>query len=500
MAGIGISLQTLLSQDRLGSLARGYLHAGVISAGPWLATSLAIVAMLWMGQDLLRDTALIRFSGVSLWAFSVSLVVAAPIALVLSRSLADAVYRRDVSEVTSMAFQSLAAVSVMLATLGALLFGVLLELPWQDRVLGFALLMACGGLWVVSAMLAALRSYRSVTGAFLFGLLVACLVCYFTVFALRASGLLLGLVVGLTTSFFMLVARVLAEFPQAETSTKVGHDAQAAGDAPRQAFRLYPALRRHGVLAWAGAFYAAGLWVDKWAMWQAPGAKGFGRGVLSHPAYESAMFLAGLTLVPALAMLLVHVETRFHARYRDYQRCIGEGGTLRAIRQRHGALVRVTSASMRRLIVVQAIVALIGVLTAPLIVATLGGGADMVPILRFGIVGAAFHAVLVVCLAALAYFDQSRWMLRAAITFFVVNALATIVATNLGTAYHGWGYALGALVAAAVAFYGAAKSLAQLPYLSFIGANDAILRPSVRRAERVASSRTNASVLAHEPV
>lgn len=493
MAGIGISLKTLLSQDRLGSVARGYLHAAVIAAGPWLATSLAIVTMLWMGQGLLRDTALIRFSGVALWAFSLSLVVAAPFALVLSRSLADAVYRRDVSLVSSMAFQSLAAVSMTLALLGALLFGVVLELPLLDRVLGFALLMACGGVWVVSAMLAALRSYRSITTAFVVGLLLACLVCYFTVFALRGSALLWGLVVGLSAILFMLLARVLAEFPATDPL-----QASSVERAERRPFKLSRAMRHHRVLAWAGCFYAAGLWVDKWVMWQAPGAFGFGRGILSHPAYESAMFLAGLTMVPTLVLLLVNIETRFHERYRDYQRCIGEGGTLRAIRRHHGALVRVTSASMWRLLLVQGVVALMAVVSAPAVVASLGGSADMVPILRFGIVGAAFHAVLVVCLAALAYFDQPRWMLRASISFFVVNALATMVATTLGPEYHGWGYALASLVAAAVAFHGATQSLAQLPYLSFIGANDAILRPQTLQRARRSKPRASASVLAHD--
>lgn len=490
MAGIGITLQHLLTQDRLGSQARGYLHAAVIAAGPWLLTSAAIALMLWMGQGLLRDTALIRFSGVSILAFSVSLVVAAPAALVLSRSLADAVYRRNIEQVSSMLFQALTMVFTALALIGALLMGVVVELPPLDRVLGFALLMACGGVWTVSATLAALRSYRSITTAFVVGLATACLVAYFSVFAWRTSGLLFALVMGLTVAFFMLLARVLAEFP--------------AGDATerRAPFRLGAAMRRHRGLAWAALFYAAALWVDKWMMWVAPGALGFGRGIYSHAAYQGAMFIAGLTIVPALVLLLIEVETRFHDAFRLYQREIARGGTLHAIRRQHGVLVRLTASSLRRLLLLQAAVAAVVVLAAPSFLAWFAGGADMVSILRFGAIGAAFHAVLIAQLSLLAYCDQQRWMVWTTATFFVGNVLATGMGMALGEAYHGWGYAVSTVLAAAVGFVGASRTVVGLPYVSFISANQAVREPRLARrssrSRRPHSRSGAASVLASE--
>ncbi len=459
MAGIGFSLHKLLAEDRLGSNVRGLLHATVIAAGPWLFTSVALLLMHAMAKPWLGQQDMLQLSSLTLIVFSVSLTVAGPLTLVMSRKLADAVHAKRVDGVTPMMLSTLGTVFALLAVAGFLIFGVLTDLPWSQRVLGFALVMACGGVWVTSSMMSALRSHGAVTMAFASGLLVACAGTWLTVADGGLPAVLMSLLAGLTLVCFALAARVMGEFP-------VGREGKA--------FDLPAAVAEHDLLAWAGLFYCAGLWVDEWVMWSAGGAMSAGAGLWTHPAYETAMFYAILTMVPVMTLLLIDVETRFHATYQRYFRDIAKDATLRGIRRNHGALLRFAAESMQRLVLIQVVIAAVCVIAAPAIVASVGGGESMASAFRFGVMGAAFHMMLIVAMAALAYFDQPRWMVAASMTFFAANLILTWTSSWLGEAFHGWGYAIAALLGFAVAYYGAASTLSRLPYVTFVSGNTAV--------------------------
>jgi polysaccharide biosynthesis protein PelG len=482
MAGIGFSLDKLMRADKLGSNTRGLLHAAMIAAGPWLLVCLTLSFMQLLGRGLVSDVALIRFGATAMHAFGWSIVVASPVVLVLARCLADAVHARDVRSVLPMMFAGVAAVAAVLTVVGALVFGLWLDLPWGERVLGHLLLVASGALWVAASIMTALRSYTTVSWAFVGGMAVACTIAWFTVGSLRAAGLLLGLVAGVATVLAVIAARIVAEFSLARGKGV--------------AFSLREAFARHRALAWAGLFYGAGLWVDKALMWSAPGTYEVGRGLWSNATYEGAVFFAFLTVVPVMALFLVDVETRFHKHYQRYFHDIDARGTLRHIRRNHGALLRTAGEQLSRLATIQAVVAIVAILAAPAIVPWVGGGIEFAPVFRFAVVGAAFHVLFVIALAALAYFDQRRKLVIATLVFFVLNAVLTLVTIRLGDAFHGWGYAAAALAGFAVAFHGAATALAKLPYMTFVATNPAVRdAPTVVEAGKV-RARRGASALA----
>jgi polysaccharide biosynthesis protein PelG len=80
-------------------------------------------------------------------------------------------------------------------------------------------------------------------------------------------------------------------------------------------FSFFSEFRRYWQFAVIGLFYNAAIWVDKWIMWFAPGRAVVTGGIWTNPAYDSAMFLAYLTIVPATTLFLVAVETRFFEHY-----------------------------------------------------------------------------------------------------------------------------------------------------------------------------------------
>ena len=462
MAGIGFVLRRLVQTDRLSTNLSGYAHATLASSGPWLFACMALIGIQLMGRDSVDRDVLRRFSILVTYAFSFSLVTSGPIVLVVTRRLSDSLHARDVCEVPGMLIGAQCLVFGVTALVGVPLYGFIVDLAPLDRVLAFVGLMLTGGIWLVAVFMSALKSYGSISAAFGAGMAIAFASSSLLVKHFGATGLLLGFTIGLTVIFFALVASVLAEYPGAVV----------------RPFGFVPTFRRYWQLALVGLIYNAAIWVDKWIMWFAPGASAPAKAMLVHEAYEGAMFLSYLSIVPSMALFLVVVETRFYVAYLRFYRDIGEHATLKEIRRNHAEVVRILRAGLRQIALLQSVICLIGLLLAPVLVAAVGGGVEMVPILRYGLLGALFHMLLISALAVLAYFDLRASLLCVAVAFFALNAGLTAVSARLGVEYHGYGYCLAALLAFALAYYLASARVGRLVYLTFVAHNPAVRGPA----------------------
>src|SRR3546814_18485905 len=63
-------------------------------------------------------------------------------------------------------------------------------------------------------------------------------------------------------------------------------------------------------------------------------------GLISNPAYDSAMFLANMTTVPVLAIFIIAIETEFFDRYQAFYRAIEAHATWREIRENPAGIIR----------------------------------------------------------------------------------------------------------------------------------------------------------------
>lgn len=465
MAGIGFELRRLARTDRFSTNLRGMAYATVISSGPWLFTCIALAAVQFLGRHHANVDQLSRFSILIIYNFSFSLVISGPIVLVVTRCLADAIHANEVREVSGLFLSALALLFGATALIGVPLYLFALDIGTAERLVALVGLFLTGGIWLVATFLSALKSYGVISSTFAVGMLLAVAAAGALLPHLGSLGLLAGFTIGLALIFFALVARILAEFPGSGTPS----------------LKVLGAFREYWDLALVGLVYNVAIWIDKWIMWFAPGAISPGPGLYSHPTYESAMFLAYLSVVPSMALFLVAVETRFYAVYKRFYRDISEHATLQEIRINHARLVRELVDALRRTGVLQTIVCVMGMLAAPLLIAAVGAGVEVVTVFRYGLLGALFHVLLLLTQAALAYFDLRRTLLAITTVFLVLNAGLTLLTVHLGEEYHGYGYGLATLLTFAVSFAVTTMRVDRLPYLTFI-ANNAALR--TRRAPR----------------
>lgn len=455
MAGIGFALRRLATRDSLNAGLRSQLHAITVTSGPWLLTVLALGVVEVFAREPLGQETYRVFSSVIVYNFAFSLVVAAPIAMVVTRRLADMLFARDVSEATGMLIGSLATVFAIQAAIGVPFYGFVVDLAPVERLLALACFLLVGGTWLVSAFLSALKSYGSITASFGLGMGVAVALSVWLAREHGSAGLLAGFTTGMAVLLFSLVARVLAEYP-----------------APAiRPFAFLRAMVGYWELALAGLLFALGIWVDKWIMWFAPGQLVVAGMMPTHPTYDSGMFLACLTMAPGAAMFLIMVETRFFEAYLRYHRAIATHATAQEITQHHGVILKVLGAGFRKVAVLQAAVCYLAILAAPGLIGMARGGAELVPTFRFGALGALCHGLLIFVVAVLAYFDLRRDLMYIAAVFLLLNGGLTWSALGLGIGYAGYGYFLAALLSLAFAYVIAVRRLLHLPYVTFIANN-----------------------------
>jgi uncharacterized membrane protein len=310
-----------------------------------------------------------------------------------------------------------------------------------------------------AVFLSALKDYITVTVAFAAGLILS--------FALAlglsgygAPGLLGGFSAGLALTLFVLLARIFAEYPTPAS------DFGALLDY----FRKYPEI------ALSGLVYNAGIWVDKWIMWASPEAVRLDSNLVSYPAYDGAMFAAQLTMVPAIALFVYAVETRFFVAYRSFYRTIERHGTLSRINAAHSEILSTLSRAATTLGALQLTLALVVIALSPTFLHLLDLHATQLGMFRLGVLGSAFHAIFLFLTIILAYFDLRRHVLMIHVLFFASNAIATAGTLELGMAWYGYGYFVACVVAACVSAFVTIQAVSRLPYMTFISNNPAVAR------------------------
>lgn len=454
MAGVGLPLDRLDPRPTFSRALVGYSRAAVITCGPWISTALALGLVVFIHRGTINGDKIALFAIIIIYNFIFSLVFASPVVMAVSRDLADRIYAGRIEGVPGLLLGSLAVILAIQLLVAVPYYGFVVELPLAMRLLAIAGFFIIGGIWICGAFLAARRSFAAINLAFATGNLLSVLAAT-APWVVDPTGMLAGFTLGLGAIFLMMLSRTIAEYPG---------DVVAPGG-------VLGALSRHRDFALAGLLSTLGIWIDKWIMWAAPNDEILAGAMPIHPAYDASVFFAFLSIIPAMAVFFLCIETRFFAVYRRFYLDIDGHATLAEIRRDHEAILDVLKETARRIVIVQTIISYALILLAPQIVAAGGGGQEMVPIFRFALLGALFHVMVIFIMMVLSYFDLGRHLVRVAACFLVLNGGLTGGTLMLGTSFFGYGYLAASILTLAYACHIAMPALMRLPYMTFIANN-----------------------------
>lgn len=468
MAGIGFQLRKLSKADSLTSVVSSVGHASVIAAGPWLFTIFALATITMTSEPVAGLATLATFRVVIIYSFAASLVLTAPITIVATRRVADALWQKRPEEVRPLLFGALMlSLPVVLVGGGILAAYFHLEPALAIALIATSSLVAL--IWVILSFCGAVRDYKGVTNSFLAGLILSLLATVTaSLLGFGAAGMVWGFAAGLSITFFGMTHRVLATFPQSMTNPFSGAQAIIKG------------LSRYWHLALGALLGTTAVWIDKWLFWFSPAGESVDGGLVHAPLYDSAMFIASLVIIPSLAAFVMKLETEFFERYQKYYATIGSHGTLGQIEEARERLTRYTLDNLALITVAQVGICAILVLTAPLIIDALGLQFQQVAILRYGALGAVFQFIFIACTSMLLFFDRRKLYLGLQAMFLALNVSLTLLSIYLGENFYGVGYFAACLISAFVAYRLADITFENLNFLTFIGNNPSVGSPRKR--------------------
>lgn len=466
MAGIGFELRRLSREETLSSLASAFGHAAVVAAGPWLFTIFSLALITLTVEQIVGLAKLATFRIIIIYAFATSLVLTAPVTIVATRLVADALWLKKTEAVRPLLLGAYGLAALVVAP-SSLLLALYFGVPSDLALVLIATSLTVALIWVALSFCGAVRDYKGVTLSFLFGLLMSLVLSIAAGLAgLGPGGMAWGFLTGLMLILAGLTQRVLTTFPLPVTDVGSGFRAMLDG------------LDRYRLLAFGAFAGTAAVWIDKWVFWFSGVGEKVDAGLIHAPLYDSAMFIASLAIIPSLAQFVVRLETDFFDRYQTYFGTIKAHGTITQI---EAARVRLKSYTLDHLVLItvaQVGICAVLILSAPAIVDMLNLQYRQVAILRFGALGAVFQFIFIATTSMLLFFDRRMLFLGLQLLFFALNFGLAVWTVGAGEEFYGVGYFLACLMSSVVAYVLAERTFTHLNYLTFIGNN-----PSVREAE-----------------
>ncbi|MHC4955125.1 MAG: exopolysaccharide Pel transporter PelG [Planctomycetota bacterium] len=452
MAGIGFELRRMIDQ-RGGFLSkvRAYAAAGLISSGPWLMTILTLTLLNLLAPRLGVNAGISMFRALVTYSFAFSLVLVGAGQMAITRGVADHLYAHRYGRVLPAFTASMLFVGVASFVIASVFCAIAQFSPALSLV-AVSLFMIISMTWLALTWLSVAREYDMVLRAYVYGTLVSVGGIAFCSITTDTVGILAAYTAGQAFTLMLL-------------TTTIVRGMEADG---RRDFTIFRALRSFPRLVGVGLFYNLAIWVDKMIFWFRDGV-GPHEMVQYHPLYDTCCFLAYLTVVPALAVNLVRLETSFYETYRAYYGAILAGTPLEFIEDKRNRMFETLQESTVRLLRVQGAISILLIIFAPYLIEWLELKPVAVRVFRLACLGAFFHVMLLIVILMQMYFDLRRQAMGTTFVFLVLNAGMAWWSVDLGVGTYGIGYVTASFISLLLGYSLLHRSLEKLDYLTFTG-------------------------------
>jgi uncharacterized membrane protein len=421
MAGIGWKLQRMIDHGSLTGTIAAYLTGVAVTSAPWLLTTAVLTSLRLVSRHATGE-----FAGVERFltvVYAVTVVLSAPVHVVVSRYTADRLYDRHVDRIAPPLRRATALILLGFAAIGVILV-VALRLPLALALVGAPLVAVIGAQWLMLSVGGGMMSPVVLLRAFGLGAPVSLIAALAAERAAPAggAGYLLGFAAGQVVTLALLVRGVARALPP-------GTDESA---------RLFPAFVEYRLLAASAFAYYVSIWADKVVVYVVRGA---------DPAafYAAISAVAWFSVIPAFAWIYVQVETAFYQRFRSFYVELEAGAPLRELKQQAELISVEAKRILRGAAAVQVGATALVVAAAPRIVSIVGLSPDAKPLFRLAAIGAGLQVFALLEVLLLTYFDLRRDAMVICGCLLVGVTTLTVVCCALG-----WPPVVGHLVACAI--------------------------------------------------
>jgi len=423
MAGIGFRFREIIDEGSYLGAIKGYLYSSVFAAGPWILTMTSISALNAIAPPEIHDDSLVTFRALISYIYAASLILTGTFQLALVRYLADRLYEKDRQEIMSLfvgssflfTFLSLAAGSVFLSynSAGA-----------EFKIMALLLFATVSLIWNGMSFLTAIKDYAFIIFIFSSGTVVSIALCLILKKTFGLNGYVLGYFLGQFYIFSGMAAEITREFFSLKGASYY--------------FLRY--FKPYFTLIVSGFAYNAAIWVDKLLIWNMSSHETYLNNFRINARYDTAVFVAYLTIIPALGYFFAKIETGFYELYKNYFACILNKESLGKIRSFQRKISESVDSSVLELIKIQGAITLLCYVNSDYLMKTVFYGNEFhVITFKYAIAGVFFHVLMLFVTIFMMYFEFYKPLLAVSLLFLATNSSFTyysiVSGANLASGY-----------------------------------------------------------------
>ncbi len=458
MAGVGFQLNKMLMEDTYTSILKAYLYSAVISSGPWLLSILCLSFLGVLSPIILQEhgwsIAEWDVFGVTIvYIFAFSLITTGLITMIITRFIADKIYLKEKESIPTT-YASILVLIIIIQGISGLIFFAFSSTSVFYMINAVALYVAISCIWTSLIFLSASQNYNYILFMFFLGSVISLIAALLGGRIAGLTGFLGGYTIGQVVIVIGFSYLIFSEF----------------GNPRSLKFDFLSYCKDYYELIFIGLFYYLAIWTDKFIFWFSEKGSNIYGLFYNFTEYDSALFIAYITIIPSLAIFLLNIETDFYESYKTFYEFVMDKKSFSKIHKNKTEMQKVIRRSLIDLLKVQGVVSFLAVYFAPEILLSLHiPNPQSILIFRFAVTGAFFHAYILIITIILLYYDLRKETLLITAFFAAANTLFTIISLNLGDKYYGSGYTLACILTCFISFFFLGFCFKKLEYRTFTG-------------------------------
>ena len=438
MAGIGFSLRKMIkSDDAYSTRVHAWFHTAIVSAGPWIISIVTINLILafsrrWNLPFVERE---LLISAI-IYSTLFSQILTAPFQMVITRYIADRIYKEEYEYIKPSFWGSSALVSLI-----ALSFGIWFyrktEIPIEFLYLSVALMVVLSVLWMLIVYQSTMKNFKLVTmsnilGTFVTFILILILAnnpMQFSEFS-GSTNLLLAYLGGIVFFTMFLLIALLSEMK--EDNGKVLHFIRY--------FHSEPSLWPIGVI------YTLAIWIDNVIMWFSPISIELFGTFRYAPFYDIATFYSYLSILPSTMLFMVLIETDFSVKCREFFLAVLRNGPFSELKVFAERMWSSLNKNILQTFEIQLFITIIIIVLSRSLFPLLNVPESSRQIFMIYALGAFCNSFILIFMQVLLYIGERNKTLLLMVVFLVTNVIFTLLSLSWGENFYGFGFFLASFV------------------------------------------------------
>ena len=452
MAGIGFELYKILQKGTLSSILKVLFLGTVIVAGPWILSVLSMYFIQKYAYNAISENPVV-FTVTIVYLYAFSLIIFGGIHYIFSRYIADMMYIEN-DESIPTALVSVVYIVTALSLILSAGFIYFNDFSMLQHVVLYKfslclLFIVLNLIWIMLIYIALLKAYNQIFFSYMFGVIISIAGVYFYGQIYGVAGALFGYTLGQLMIVLLLVLIAQRSYPI--KNLKINKE-------------FFSYFKHYKYLFFIGMFFNLGIWTDKIIYWYTYGTNITGTLYYYFAEYDLPVFLAFLTMIPALVYFLVVSEPGFHREYIKFIKNI-LGDALADIQQNKRKMIVSLRKGTIQLLFFQAVWTIGLMLNLKEFLAFMGYEMISTTILNILLVAVLMHVMSLTLQIFLLYLELRTEAMVSTAVYFASNLIFTAGFIFFEITVPGISYMLGALFSA---LYSAYHLIKKAPVIDFI--------------------------------